>query len=63
METRAKAVITVLMVAIFFVIGGIACNYFNTFMIDPILAVVLGVLVFVNAGAILCSRSQSTMAI
>ncbi len=61
MQTRDKAVITLLMVAIFFVIGGIACNYFNTFMIDPILAVMLGILVFVDAGAILCSRSKSAL--
>jgi Co/Zn/Cd efflux system component len=63
MQTRDKIVITVLMIAIFFVTGGIACNYFNTYVIDPILTVMLGILVFVDAGAIMCSRSKSTMAI
>jgi len=63
MQTRDKVVITVLMIAIFVVIGGIACNYFNTYMIDPFLAIILGVLVFVDAGAIMCARSKSTMAI
>jgi len=51
------------MIAIFFVIGGIACNYYNTFMIDPILSIILGILVFVDAGVIMCSRSKSIVAI
>ncbi|MFW9908966.1 MAG: hypothetical protein ACFFEF_10355 [Candidatus Thorarchaeota archaeon] len=63
MQTRDKVVITVLMIAIFFVIGGIACNYFNTYMIDPILSIILGILVFVDVGAIMCSRGKSAVAI
>ena len=63
MQRRDKIVITVLMIAIFFVIGGIACNYYNTLMIDPILAIILGVLVFVDVGAMMCSRAKGTMAI
>ncbi|MFX1579978.1 MAG: hypothetical protein ACFFBJ_10055 [Promethearchaeota archaeon] len=63
MQRRDKVVITVLMIAIFFVIGGIACNYYNTFMIDPVLTIILGILVFVDAGAIMCSRSKSMVAI
>ena len=63
MQRRDKVVITVLMIAIFFVIGGIACNYYNTFMVDPVLTIILGILVFVDAGAIMCSRSKSMAAI
>jgi len=63
MQTRDKVVITILMIAIFVVIGGIACNYYNTYMIDPILAIILGILVFVDAGAIMCSRSKAAVAI
>lgn len=63
MQRRDKIVFTVLMIAIFFVIGGIACNYYNTFMIDPILSIILGILVFVDAGVIMCSRSKSIVAI
>jgi Co/Zn/Cd efflux system component len=51
------------MIAIFFVIGGIACNYYNTFMIDPVLTIILGILVFVDVGAIMCSRSKSMVAV
>jgi len=63
MQTRDKVVITVLMIAIFVVIGGITCNYYNTYIIDPILAIILGILVFVDAGAIMCSRSKGAVAI
>jgi len=63
MQRRDKIVFTVLMIAIFFVIGGIACNYYNTFMIDPILSIILGILVFVDAGVIMCSRSKSIVTI
>ena len=59
MQMRDKLVITILTIAIFFVFGGIACNYFTTYMIDPILSVILGFLVFVNIGAIMCSRSKN----
>ena len=63
MQLKDKIVITVLMIASFFVIGGIACNYFTTFIIDPVLVLILGILVLVDAGAIMCTRNKSTMAL
>ena len=59
MQLRDKVVITILLIAIFFVIGGIACTYFTTYIIDPILVILLGILIFVTIGAIMCSRGKS----
>ncbi len=61
MQLRDKAVITVLMIAIFVVIGGLSCNYFGLGVIDPFLVILLGILLFVDIGAIMCSRGKSNI--
>jgi len=59
MQLRDKLAITVLLIAIFVVIGGIACNYYGNGVIDLFLVVLLGILIFVTIGAIMCSRGKS----
>lgn len=59
MKLWEKLLLTVLVILIFFVIGGIMCNYFTTYTIDLIFVALLGVLVFVTIGVVACSRSRS----
>ncbi|TFG27659.1 hypothetical protein EU527_18305 [Candidatus Thorarchaeota archaeon] len=59
MQLRDKLAITVLLISIFVVIGGIACNYFGRGVIDLFLVILLGILIFVTIGVIMCSRGKS----
>ncbi len=58
MQLSDKLVIAVLIIATFVVIGGIACNYYSSYVLDPFLVILLGVLIFVTIGVIMCSRGK-----
>jgi lipopolysaccharide export LptBFGC system permease protein LptF len=59
MKLKEKITFIMFGLLIFFVSGGVACNYGSTGAVDPILAVVLGVIVFFAAGAVACTYGSN----
>jgi len=59
MNLKEKLLLTVLVISIFFVIGGIMCTYYTTYTIDLGFVALLGGLVIITIGVIACSRSRS----
>ena len=59
MNTKQKVAFAVMGFLIFFVSGGIAFTYSTTNVINPMLAVILGTLVFIAVGGSACASSNN----
>ena len=62
MRLREKISLGILATLSFIVVGGIACTYSTTNVVNPILAGALGILIFLVVGAIGCMYSNRRIA-